>query len=160
MINAGITDFASSLGTNGIVKQYDFTKIAITKLIKRVKNWNMIGFVVFAYHILSSYFFRANYLISWVSLIFDCLKAGFVTCPEDKLTVPDLTSRDLDFCIVDGCYRNWYSDIMMTSSNGNIFHVTGPLCGEFTGPRWIPLTRASDAELWCFLWSAHEQAFE
>ena len=31
---------------------------------------------------------------------------------------------------------------------------TGPLCGEFTGPRWIPLTKASDAELWCFLWSA------
>ena len=24
--------------------------------------------------------------------------------------------------------------IMMTSSNGNIFRVTGPLCGEFTGP--------------------------
>ena len=40
---------------------------------------------------------------------------------------------------------------MMTSSNGNIFHVTGPLCGEFTGDRWIPLTKASDAELWCFL---------
>ena len=30
---------------------------------------------------------------------------------------------------------------MMTSSNGNIFHVTGPLCGEFTGHRWIPLTK-------------------
>ena len=27
---------------------------------------------------------------------------------------------------------------MMTSSNGNIFRVTGHLCGEFTGPRWIP----------------------
>ena len=26
---------------------------------------------------------------------------------------------------------------MMTSSNGNIFRVTGHLCGEFTGPRWI-----------------------
>ena len=26
----------------------------------------------------------------------------------------------------------------MTSSNGNIFRVTGPLCGEFTGHRWIP----------------------
>ena len=25
----------------------------------------------------------------------------------------------------------------MTSSNGNIFCVTGHLCGEFTGPRWI-----------------------
>ena len=25
---------------------------------------------------------------------------------------------------------------MMTSSNGNIFRVTGHLCGEFTGDRW------------------------
>ena len=24
------------------------------------------------------------------------------------------------------------------------------LCGEFAGPRWIPLTKASDAHLWCF----------
>ena len=43
---------------------------------------------------------------------------------------------------------------MMTSSNGNIFRVTGHLCGEFTGPRWIPHTKATDAELWCLLWSA------
>ena len=43
----------------------------------------------------------------------------------------------------------------MTPSNGNIFRVTGPLWGEFTDHRWIPLTRASDAELWC--WSALEQ---
>ena len=43
--------------------------------------------------------------------------------------------------------------IMMTSSNGNIFRVTGHLCGEFTGTRWIPLTKASDAELFFFdLW--------
>ena len=39
---------------------------------------------------------------------------------------------------------------MMTSSNGNIFRVTGHLCGKFTGPRWISRTKASDAELWCF----------
>ena len=43
---------------------------------------------------------------------------------------------------------------MMTSSNENIFRVTGPLCGEFAGHRWIPLTKAIDVELWCFLWSA------
>ena len=49
------------------------------------------------------------------------------------------------------------SIIMMTSSNGNIFRVTGHLCGEFTGPRWIPRTKASDAELWCFLWSAFDK---
>ena len=36
---------------------------------------------------------------------------------------------------------------MMTSSNWNIFRVTGHLCGEFTGPRWIPRTKASDAKL-------------
>ena len=44
--------------------------------------------------------------------------------------------------------------VMMTSSNGDIFRVSGPLCGEFTGHRCIPLTKASDAEPWCFLWSA------
>ena len=41
---------------------------------------------------------------------------------------------------------------MMTSPNGNIFRVTGLLCGEFTGPR----TKASDAELWCFPWPTPE----
>ena len=45
---------------------------------------------------------------------------------------------------------------MMMSSNGNIFRITGPLCGEFTGHRLIPHTKASEAELWCFLWSAPE----
>ena len=38
--------------------------------------------------------------------------------------------------------------IMMTSSNGNIFRVTGPLCGEFTGlgefPTQRPVTRSFD----------------
>ena len=42
------------------------------------------------------------------------------------------------------------STIMMTSSNGNIFRVTGHFCGEFNDPRWIPRTKASDAELCCF----------
>ena len=50
--------------------------------------------------------------------------------------------------------------VLPTSPNGNIFRVTGPLCGEFTGHRWIPVTKTSDAELWCFLWSAPEQRFE
>ena len=57
---------------------------------------------------------------------------------------------------VAGCV---YS-LMMTSTNGNIFSVTGPLCGEFTGHRGIPLSKTSDAELWCFLWSEPEQTVE
>ena len=36
---------------------------------------------------------------------------------------------------------------MVTSSNGNMFCVTGPLWAV-SGERWIPLTKASDAELW------------
>ena len=36
---------------------------------------------------------------------------------------------------------------IMTSSNGTIFRVTRHLRGEFTGPRWIPRSKASDAEL-------------
>ena len=30
------------------------------------------------------------------------------------------------------------------------------MCREFTGHLWIPLTKASDAELWCFLLFARE----
>ena len=31
--------------------------------------------------------------------------------------------------------------LMMMSSNGNIFRITGPLCGEFTGHQRISLTK-------------------
>ena len=47
---------------------------------------------------------------------------------------------------------------MMTSSNGNIFRVSGPLVGEFTGHQWIPLTKASDAELWINDWVNNREA--
>ena len=40
--------------------------------------------------------------------------------------------------------------IKMTSSNGNFFCVTGHLWGGFTAHWWIPRTKASDAEIWCF----------
>ena len=41
--------------------------------------------------------------------------------------------------------------VMITKSNGNIFRISGPLCGAITDHRWIPFTKASDAELWRFL---------
>ena len=46
--------------------------------------------------------------------------------------------------IFGGFRRSWAAatpDCMMTSSNGNIFRVTGPLCGEFTGPGEFPAQR-------------------
>ena len=39
----------------------------------------------------------------------------------------------------------------MTLSNGNIFGYL---------PFMIPLTKASDEEFWCYLWSAPEQTSE
>ena len=48
----------------------------------------------------------------------------------------------------------------MTSLKWYIFRVTGPLWGESTGHRWIPLTKANDAELWCFVSCASEQTVE
>ena len=40
---------------------------------------------------------------------------------------------------------------MMTSPNGNIPRVAGPLGGESIGHRWTPLTEASGMKLWYFL---------
>ena len=53
-------------------------------------------------------------------------------------------------------YTPWWRNQMRTFSA----LLAGPLWGESTGHRWIPLTKASDAELWCFLWSAPEQTIE
>ena len=71
---------------------------------------------------------------------------------QDAVGMPKLTSRshEATHCL------NKAIGSMLTSSNGKIFRVTGHLCGEFTGHRWIPHTKASDAELQCFLWSASE----
>ena len=50
-------------------------------------------------------------------------------------------------------------DNMMTSSNGNIFRVTGPLWGEFTGHPVNSPHKDQWREL-CFLWSAPKQTVE
>ena len=65
----------------------------------------------------------------------------FLGCNYSAMSQLPLLMSDIIFVIV----------AMMTSSNGNIFRVIGSFCGEFTGHRWIPRTKASDAKLWCFL---------
>ena len=46
------------------------------------------------------------------------------------------------------CYDHIWNISMMTSSHGNIFRLTDPLCGEFTGPGEFPtqgpVTRSFD----------------
>ena len=66
------------------------------------------------------------------------------------------SSYSIDIFTEQCKYNNLRCTTFM-SSNRNILRVTDPLWGEFAGHRWIPLAKASDAELWCFLWSAPEQ---
>ena len=96
---------------------------------------------------------RSSGWLPWSSL--KTLKANFDVPSYDQGSHPD--DLPVFFCAWNlagtetvrphWCSIHWFH--MMTSSNGNIFRVTGPLCGEFTGHRWIPRTKASDAELWC-----------
>ena len=82
-------------------------------------------------------------LVQFISLDF----GGYEMCPPPPPPPPPPPSN---FCnnarqanvvyrgdIVKDFVQHWF---MSTSSNGNIFRVTGPLCGEFTGHRWIPRT--------------------
>ena len=52
-------------------------------------------------------------------------------------------------------FPGMHKSTMMTSSNGNLFCVTGHLCEEFTGHRWIP-HKGQWRGAWCSLWSASE----
>ena len=53
------------------------------------------------------------------------------------------------FCSIPYCHE----DVMKWKH----FPRYGPMWREFSSDQWIPLTEASGAELWCFLWSVTEQ---
>ena len=79
------------------------------------------------------------------------------------LSIIPTTAKNSVHFLLKEFHCHWYRNsqhksgivirIMMTSWNGNIFRVTGPLCGEFTGHRWIPpqrpMTRSFDVSLIC-----------
>ena len=71
----------------------------------------------------------------------------------DELTLYIIRLNDPIGIIISIAPVNWTAlgQSMMTSSNENIFRVTGPLCGEFIGHRRIPCTNVSDSELRYFV---------
>ena len=76
-----------------------------------------------------------------IIIVCNCSEGGTlwaVSDGETQLQVNQLLT------LVRTTSRVWSSYTMMTSSNGNIFRVTGFLREEFTG------------HLWCLLWSAAE----
>ena len=102
--------------------------------------------------------FGFNYKISTAYGVCLCLPVRvLIFCAECLIGVMLYANQQKDLVLGEGVMDERDSTrLMMTSSNGHIFRVTGNLCGDFTGHRWIPRTNASDAELWCFLWSAPE----
>ena len=89
------------------------------------------------------------------------LEEGYILIQKAKVLIQRFSLSPV--CVYSYTTLHWFMlawvnkrIIIMKSSNGNIFRVTGPLCREFTGHWWVPRTKASDAELWCFLWSAPE----
>ena len=73
-------------------------------------------------------YFLQIWRMKWISLL------SLLRVPDLHMSWSDFTKMRED------------SGIYMMSSNGNIFRVTGSLCGEFTGDRWIPLTKASTTQ--------------
>ena len=58
-----------------------------------------------------------------------------------KLDITHNEAENITKTYVINHFKQKMAKIMMTSSNGNIFRVTGPLCGEFTGPGEFPTQR-------------------
>ena len=118
------------------------------------------------FHCLSIFFscgYQRNHQSSTLLAFFRGIHWWQVDSPH-KGPVTRKTSPCDDVIMLSGFMRHVYqylSEIVwlptMTSSNENIFRVTGPLCWEFTGHRWIPLTKASDAKLRWFPWSPSEK---
>ena len=79
----------------------------------------------------------------------------FAHCISCKFGVP-FVSRNTAHYVLDNirwalwCERYAIPHDDVINLITNLFRVTGPLWGESTGHRWIPFTKASDAELWCF----------
>ena len=73
---------------------------------------------------------------------------------ETGAKIQQTSKRKTFVAIVMSSYRDYHSHGRIIQIHDDVikwkhFRVTGHFCGEFTGHRWIPRTRASDAELWC-----------
>ena len=121
--------------------------------------WNVDGFATVSHEWYTADFYSVTHLCLWW-LKYIVKKQPTLHCLAfHKWSLEGKRHVQVNHIILSSlkksCYRSgrvfqyqWI--VMMTSSNGNIFCVTGLLCGEFTVDRWIPRTRANGAELWCF----------
>ena len=120
------------------------------------RNEALFAINIYCMHI-SHVYVITSLCIVWIGDILTCYRY----LPTWNLQVLTFvkTTKEIGIELQNSLTINTFVNVsifMMTSSNGNIFRITGHLCGEFTGHRWILHTKASDTELWSFLWSASE----
>ena len=137
---------------SGWIWKYGFFLAFLCQLIaEENSDWGVADYNSLRLDIVSN---STKYIIFLIHYAFTWINTGSDTLDNISLTITSNWSKCIFFASKKTCR------CMMTPSNGNIFRVTCPLCGEFTGYRWIPHAEASDAELWCFLWSAPKQTVE
>ena len=74
---------------------------------------------------------------------------SFIFCWIKQISFTYFENSTMHILIVT--FNMWtFNHAMMTSSNGNLFRVIGPLCGEFTGHCWIPLTKPVTRSFYVF----------
>ena len=124
--------------------------------IRDINAWSVVEKLSTCLHKLSQYLYPKTHIYEYNMLR---VVSHYITLHYMSQTISDISVLQRRILIKWTVHPQKYScgsRSMMTSSNWNIFHVTGSLCGEFTGHRWIPRTKASDAGLWSFLWTAAE----
>ena len=88
---------------------------------------------------------KQSSLRNWSQISYNALNKKYPTMLHFVRSMNISSTKMVQCGIWDWCIVGF---VMMTSSNGNIFRVTGHLCGEFIGPRWIPaqspVTRSFD----------------
>ena len=93
--------------------------------------------------VLKNYLHKWSAIRAWLSNNICCVLRHVITQPCTHLN-DSLYKPPLKLGLYEQLHFIAYVLIlwsMMTSSNGNIFRVTVPLCGEFTGPGEFPTQR-------------------
>ena len=115
-----------------------------------------------------SYFFQPSLLLNngetktgeWpmisdiMTLIWPHFNVKRVRSPE-KLQSASVTNNEMIFITyqyVHALFALCHDDVIKWKHSPRYW----PFVRGIHRPRWIPLIKASDAELWCFLWSAPE----
>ena len=124
-----------------VLNVFDITHLWSNLLITATKNIQGIGYltlvVITGTTILDPYLYVKSLQLIWRS----GTRKFRRRVPDHQKVCRDLTKWQYTRIVAPAMAAGRRAESMMTSSNGNIFRVTGPLCGEFTGPGEFPAQR-------------------